>query len=64
MTVQHEYQHNETTLQLIEGAVYKHGAPKVHDKTWIKSLWERHEAEMGRLIGIRRWLDKLQKKGG
>jgi hypothetical protein len=36
----------------------------VHDKTWIKSLWERHEAEMGRLIGIKRWLDKLQKKVG
>jgi hypothetical protein len=32
MTVQHEYQHDETTLQLIEGAVYKLEPPKCTTK--------------------------------
>jgi hypothetical protein len=33
---------------------------RTYDRLW----WEHHEAEMEQLIGMREWLDKVQKKAG
>jgi hypothetical protein len=34
----------------------------MHHDTYMKLLWEHHEAEMEQLAGAREWLDKLQKQ--
>ena len=30
----------------------------------MRLFWEHHEAEMEQLIGMREWIDKLEKKVG
>jgi hypothetical protein len=36
----------------------------MHRQTYERLWWEHHEAEMKQFIGMRRWLDKLEKKVG
>jgi hypothetical protein len=36
----------------------------MHWKTYERLWWEHHEAEVEQLIGMRAWLDKMQKKVG
>jgi hypothetical protein len=36
----------------------------MHDDTYMRLLWEHHEAEMEQLVGMSEWLDKLEKKVG
>ena len=36
----------------------------MHWKTYERLWWEHHESEMEQLIGLREWLDKLEKKVG
>jgi hypothetical protein len=36
----------------------------MHWSTYERLWWEHHEAEMEQLIGMREWLDKMQKKVG
>jgi hypothetical protein len=36
----------------------------MHWKTYERLWWEHHEAEMEQLIGMREWLDKLEKEVG
>ena len=36
----------------------------MHHDTYMRLLWEHHEAEMEHLNGLREWLDKLQKQVG
>jgi hypothetical protein len=36
----------------------------MHWSTYDRLSWEHHEAEMEQLIGMREWLDKLEKKVG
>jgi hypothetical protein len=36
----------------------------MHWRTYERLLWKHHEAEMEQLIGMRGWLDKLEKKVG
>jgi hypothetical protein len=36
----------------------------MHWKTYERLWWEHHEAEMEQLAGMRKWLDRLQKKAG
>ena len=30
----------------------------------MRLFWEHHEAEMEQLVGMREWIDKLEKKVG
>jgi hypothetical protein len=34
----------------------------MHHETYMRLFWEHHEAEMEQLIGMREWLDKLEKE--
>jgi hypothetical protein len=34
----------------------------MHHETYMRMFWEHHEAEMEQLVGMRKWLDKLQQK--
>ena len=34
----------------------------MHHDTYMRLLWEHHEAEMEHLNGLREWLDKLQRQ--
>jgi hypothetical protein len=36
----------------------------MHHDTYMRLSWEHHEAEMEQLVGMREWLDKLEKKVG
>ena len=36
----------------------------MHYDTYMRLFWEHHEAEMAQLIGMREWIDKLEKKVG
>ena len=36
----------------------------MHYDTYMRLFWEHHEAEMEQLIGMREWIDKLEKKVG
>jgi hypothetical protein len=36
----------------------------MHLKTYMRLFWEHHEAETEQLVGMREWLDKLEKKVG
>jgi hypothetical protein len=36
----------------------------MHHDTYMRLFWEHHEAEMEQLIGMRAWLDKLEKQVG
>ena len=36
----------------------------MHHDTYMRLFWEHHEAEMEHLVGMRAWLDKLQKQIG
>jgi len=36
----------------------------MHGSTYERLWWEHHEAEMEQLMGMREWLDKLEKKVG
>ena len=36
----------------------------MHHETYMRLWWEHHEAEMEQLLGMREWLDKLEKKVG
>jgi hypothetical protein len=36
----------------------------MHRETYERLWWEHHEAEMEQLVGMREWLDKLEKKVG
>ena len=36
----------------------------MHWRTYERLWWEHHEAEMAQLVGMREWLDKLEKKVG
>ena len=36
----------------------------MHWRTYERLWWKHHEAEMAQLIGIREWLDKLEKVVG
>jgi hypothetical protein len=36
----------------------------MHHKTYRRMSWKHHEAEMEQLVGIREWLDTLEKKVG
>jgi len=36
----------------------------MHSSTYERLWWEHHEVEMEQLIGMRKWLDKLEKKVG
>jgi hypothetical protein len=36
----------------------------MHHDTYMRLFWEHHEAEMGQMVGMREWLDKLQQKLG
>jgi len=41
------------------------GKPKgMHWKTYERLWREHHEADMEQLVGMREWLDKLEKKVG
>ncbi len=35
---------------------------RMHWQTYERLWWEHHEAEMEQLLGMREWLDKLEKK--
>jgi hypothetical protein len=37
---------------------------EMHHDTYMRLFWEHHEAEMEQLMGMRDWLDKLEKKVG
>ena len=34
----------------------------MHWSTYERRWWEHHEADMKQLLGMREWLDKLEKK--
>ena len=34
----------------------------MHHGTYMRFLWEHHEAEMKHLVGMCEWLDKLDKR--
>jgi hypothetical protein len=36
----------------------------MHSRTYERLWWKHHEAEMAQLIGMREWLDKLEKRVG
>jgi hypothetical protein len=36
----------------------------MHLETYMQLFWEHHEAEMEQLAGMRKWLDRLEKKVG
>ncbi len=36
----------------------------MHHYTYARMFWEHHEAEWEHLVGVREWLDKLQKQVG
>ncbi len=36
----------------------------MHHDTYMRLFWEHHEAEMEQLIGMRAWLDKVEKEVG
>jgi hypothetical protein len=33
-----------------------------HHDTYMRLFWEHHEAEMEQLLGMREWLDKLERQ--
>jgi hypothetical protein len=33
-----------------------------HHDTYMRPFWEHHEAEMEQLLGMREWLDKLERQ--
>ncbi len=37
---------------------------RMHHDTYMKLFWEHHEAEMEQLVGMREWLDKMERKVG
>jgi hypothetical protein len=36
----------------------------MHWETYERLWWEHHEADMKQLAGLRKWLDRLEKKVG
>ena len=36
----------------------------MHHETYMRMFWEHHEAKMEGLVGMRKWLDKLDSKLG
>jgi hypothetical protein len=41
------------------------GTPKgMHHDTYMRLFWDHYEAEMEQLIGMREWLDKVEKEVG
>ena len=39
-------------------------AKGMHYDTYMRLIWEHHEAEREHLAGMREWLDKLEKRAG
>jgi hypothetical protein len=36
----------------------------MHQDTYMRLFWEHHEAEMEQIVGMKEWLDKVEKKVG
>jgi hypothetical protein len=34
----------------------------MHHDSYMRLFWKHHEAEMEQLVGMRKWLDKLQQQ--